>query len=174
MQEKAGRKLNITLRIALMLLMLTLISIYLASGIFARYVSENSGSSGANTAKFAPKAEFTDADWWYDPESELKTFNYNLKLTNLSEVNVRYDMTITFPDDILDGAEFEFDGDKQTVDHTKPLHYSNIAEVAPNDMTARTISLTISEDCYNKMSAKYDLSKLTAFFDADVTISQID
>ena len=174
MQEKAGRKLNIMLRIALILLMLTLVSIYLASGIFARYVSENSGNSDANTAKFAPMAEFTNADWWYDPDSEMKTFDYNLKLTNLSEVDVRYDMTITFPDDVLDGAEFKFDGNKQTVDHETPLHYSNIAEVAPNDMTTRTISLTISEDCYNKMAAKYNVSKLTAFFDADITVSQID
>ncbi len=88
-------KKNIPIRAAAVLLCLTLFSIYLVSGLFARYTSGTQNGDSARVAKFSIRSGSTlsrsvEASF-YPGKSETAT----LLVENDSEVSVSYAITVT-------------------------------------------------------------------------------
>ena len=89
--HKREPKFNIPMFAALVLLLLTMVSMHLTSGLYARYTASSGGSASARVAKFDVVhnlAPVTD-----DPG------HYILTVTNNSEVTVRFkvDMSFEYP-----------------------------------------------------------------------------
>lgn len=85
-------KLNIPMCAALVLLLLTMVSIHLTSGLFARYTSSSSGSDSARVAKF-------DVQTNIEPVAGTEG-KFTLTVTNNSEVAVRYSIEVRIPEDL--------------------------------------------------------------------------
>ena len=79
-------KLNIPMFAALILLLLTMITTHMTSGLYARYTAQASGSDSARVAKFAVSSTVT--------ANEDKTDEYTLVVHNGSEVAVEYSVEV--------------------------------------------------------------------------------
>lgn len=80
-------KLNIPMCAALILLMLTMISIHLTSGLYARYTATATASDSARVAKFDVEGTLT---------ATATNGEYTLTVDNKSEVAVKYKVIVTF------------------------------------------------------------------------------
>lgn len=176
MRSKYSSKLNIPLQLAAILLCVTLISVYLVSGIFARYTTENSSGNTAAVAEFSPTASFVEDTWVFD--SDTYSFEYQIKLTNPSEVDVNCSLEISFPDDMLNNAEFTFNDETKTNINGNTIQFGSFANLSSGDTTGITeiLKVTISEDIYNSIMSSHNgqTSSLAAHFDAEISFTQID
>ena len=89
--QKREPKFNIPMFAALVLLLLTMISMHLTCGLYARYTANSQGSASARVAKF-------DVDSVFAPVAN-ESGKYTLTVTNNSEVTVRFkvDMSFDYP-----------------------------------------------------------------------------
>ena len=92
--RRSSRKLTpagIVLRIIIVLLCLIVLSIYFMDGLYARYVSNGTGSDSARVAKF-------DVDVVGDADVAISTIqltdNVIITITNRSEVDISYQLTV--------------------------------------------------------------------------------
>ena len=94
------QKLNIPMCLALILFVLTMISIHLTSGLYARYATVATASDSARVAKFAVSGALDrgDVTLTYAPDAAGA---YNMTVTNESEVTVEYSVSIVFGDENL-------------------------------------------------------------------------
>lgn len=110
-------KLNIPMVAAAVLLCLTLISIAMMSGFYAKYISTGEGSDEARVAKF----EVTQTATCFSEDMEIKASpgevsQREIKVENKSEVAIRYiirieNVTGNIPLEFtVDGAEATADG----------------------------------------------------------------
>lgn len=86
-------KLNIPMCAALVLLLLTMISIHLTSGLYARYTATGTASDSARVAKFDVKADVQPEKDEHGNDIEGR---FTLTVTNNSEVAVKYNVVIGF------------------------------------------------------------------------------
>lgn len=106
MEEKQTRKRNIPMYVAGVLLALTLISLHMTSGLFARYTETVSGTDKAKTAKFSV---FSDYDYITLGIAENEIPNFALGgadaissaslpfyVSSRSEVAVQYSIEVDF------------------------------------------------------------------------------
>ena len=94
MARRKRAKINIPMLIACVLLCLTLFSVHLTSGIYARYVSRAEGSDDSRVAEFnvTEETELTESIIFdVAPGDESK---YKIKVNNDSEVAVTYSVVI--------------------------------------------------------------------------------
>lgn len=91
----AGKKHNIPMIAAIILLTLTMITTHMTGGLFARYTTTASGSDSARVAKFDVKCEVKNVN------NDTNTANYDpnenqvtVLVTNYSEVAVKYRLEI--------------------------------------------------------------------------------
>ena len=92
-------KLNIPMFAALILLLLTMITTHMTSGLYARYTASATGSDTVRVAKF---------DVACNVERVAGTDTYKLTVRNNSEVTVKYSIQVTLDPHLsatLDGAE---------------------------------------------------------------------
>ena len=87
-------KLNIPMCTALVLLLLTMISIHLTSGLYARYVATATGEDSARVAKFDVVTKLDNKDITLDCTSNTTSGTYTLTVQNNSEVSVKYDLYV--------------------------------------------------------------------------------
>lgn len=93
--RRSSRKMTpagIVLRIIIVLLCLIVLSIYFMDGLYARYVSNGTGSDSARVAKF-------DVDVVGDADVAISTMVstdnvYTITITNRSEVDISYQLTV--------------------------------------------------------------------------------
>ncbi len=88
-------KMNIPIRIAALLLCLTLFSTYLVTGLFARYTTSAQGSDNARVAKFSIEGSGTLLQPIVADLIPGKTQSETLILENKSETAVEYTITVT-------------------------------------------------------------------------------
>ena len=81
-------KLNIPMFTALILLLLTMITTHMTSGLYARYVATSSGGDSARVAAFDVSSQLT-------ADSEVNG-KYTLTVSSASEVAVEYKIVVTF------------------------------------------------------------------------------
>ena len=182
MVKKASRKLNIPLQLAAILLCLTLISLYLVSGLLAKYTAQGENTHSARVASFAPKAVL-DKDVWNYNLAHCKTdnkfyFDYPLIITNASEVDVSYHISISFKDNSMNNAVFTINSTSQTADGLTPLEFKNVGTLDANNTTGITqnISVTITEETYNAIMENFkgDTDSFKTYFDVAVMFTQVD
>ena len=177
MRSEYNSKLNIPLQLAAVLLCLTLISVYFVSGLFARYTTENTTGNSAAVAKFAPAASFVEDTWIFGSDNSYY-FEYQIQLTNPSEVDVDCSLEISFPDDMLNDAEFTFKGNTIKNNNGSTLQFGSFANLSSGDTTVvtETLGITINEEIYNRIMATHDghNASLTAHFEAEISFTQID
>ena len=104
-------KLNIPMCAALVLLFLTMLSIHLTSGLYARYTATSTASDSARVAKFHVTAAVQPVDG--------KEGEFTLTVTNNSEVAVEYSIEISLSDAL-----------SVTVDGTKKVPASGASSVS--------------------------------------------
>lgn len=84
-------KLNIPMCAALVLFLLTMISIHMTSGLYARYISTAGSGDSARVAKFQVESSIEQAK---DSDGNDIANQFVLTVTNDSEVAVRYSIEI--------------------------------------------------------------------------------
>lgn len=180
MRTESRLKSNMPLQLAAVLLCLTLFSIYFVSGLYARYTYKKTNNNSAVVAEFSPLASFVNDTWVFDTDTSVSTysFEYQIKLSNPSEVDVECELEISFPDAMLNGAVFTFgDSVKENSDGTS-IRFGNIAVLSAGDTTGITeiLRITIDQDCYNRIMSSHNgqTSSLSAHFDADISFTQVD
>ena len=185
MRQTAKVKKNIPLRLAAVLLCLTLFSVYLTAGLFARYTVSGSGADTARVAGFQPKAVISPGKGTiqYDINKiDDYELTYEITVTNLSEVAVNYDLVITFSDDKLNGASFRFNGTTQTVVGASALTFNDAGTLSANDavgdmkplklIVPTTVMKALMEEELKKTAGSE--INLATYFTATVTFTQVD
>lgn len=149
---KNTRKVNIPMCLACVLLCLTLISMHLTGGLFARYTTTAQASDSARVAKFSILGEKTD-----DVSVVCGQGNdgsYTITVINASEVAVTYGITIQFNE--------AFDSDKlgitlkegETVKpgtlsgDDKTMEYGTLGSLAPGGEQEYALVFSISDWTY--------------------------
>lgn len=97
-------KLNIPMCAALALLFLTMVSIHLTSGLYARYTATATGSDSARVAKFDVTGSGA-GNVTVDCTQADNLGEYLITVNSNSEVAVTYTVTVTFTDS-LPGTDF--------------------------------------------------------------------
>ena len=180
-RQTVKSKKNITLHLAAVLLCLTLFSVYLTSGLFARYTAQDSGNDSARVAGFHPTATIEPADQTikYDIDTESYTINYTIAVANPSEVAVKYDVVISFNDATLNGAVFQFDDKaEQTINTSQSSTFNNVGVLSANETTPQnhTLTFTVTRNLIEKLVAAAPDSTLDlkTYFTATVDFTQLD
>lgn len=124
-------KLNIPMFTALILLLLTMITTHMTTGLYARYTVSSSGEDSARVAKFDVDCEVAEVTG--------KEGEYTLKVTNRSEVAVGYriDVDVSGPMSVAVG-----EGEPQTPAEGKnTVSFENAAWHLEADSVSEPIAL---------------------------------
>ena len=103
--KQSNRKTPAVFTIGLVLLCLVMFSQYMTGGLYARYVSTATASSGARVAKFdvsSTKKNGVDFEIildFFDHEKQSDCIEF--EVTSSSEVSVTYDLILILPDDLM-------------------------------------------------------------------------
>lgn len=192
-------KPNIALRLAALLLCLTLFSLYLLSGLYARYTVTGTAADSARVAAFQPTATITPATetikyvYSNDPLPPAYTVSYNIKVTNPSEVAVNCELVITLDEKLASfdiataGFYLHIPGKldnhflyRDSSDKTgRTLETVSLGTLDAHDTAGITGTLTyhVAQSEFDKLIADQswdgDLD-LTQYFTASVTFTQVD
>ncbi len=173
-QPKA--KMNIPMCVACVLLCLTLFSVHLTSGLYARYVAKGSGSDEARVAKFQVEASDGVADVYIDVTS-VNNGTYEFVVRNNSEVAVKYDVVLTFDRAVPSYMTVQLDGKNGSVSENV-ISFANVGSQAPNNSVGSTHTLlfTVSSDKVSDLlqNATGNSSEENFSFDAVIKCEQID
>ena len=159
-------KLNIPMCAAAVLLFLTLLSIHLTSGLFARYTTTVTASDSARVAKFDVVGEITPA--------ENEEGKFLLKVTNNSDVAVQYRIDVIFSNAMsvtIDGETKSPEAGSTTVSFT-----NSDWKLAPAALSAEHEMLFAITDWSQVTQGVIDTNTATkAFaFSVDIHAEQID
>ena len=94
MSNRKASKINIPMFVACVLLCLTLMSLHLMGGIYARYVSVSEGSDSARVAKFGISENKTAFSETFLLSTRPGVENMEIAVENDSEVAVAYTVTV--------------------------------------------------------------------------------
>lgn len=130
-------KVNIVFSIAMVLLVLVMASSYMTSGLYARYVSQATGSDSARVARFDVQETGTLYTETFavamDPTYDDVLNPASIIITNSSEVSVRCSFSVTTTGNLpLDIYWHDGTNTVETVDF------------APNDTTGTTFDLYVA------------------------------
>lgn len=174
MEMKKNRRINIPMRIASILLCLVLFSVYMTSGMLAKYTTGGSAKDQGRVAKFSVSVTANDADYEFrqsDKETE-QVKSYTVTVNNPSEVAVRYTVQLQFDEAVPDYLVIkrgETAVTPATVDR-KTVELQG-GTLAPKGTGTDTISFSID---YNKFVQSNSGHEVTLDFSAAVKFIQID
>ena len=184
MSQVPKAKMNIPMCTACILLCLTLFSMYLTGGLYSKYVSRDNSGETARVATFSVGLGPADSN---NVEIQLGRSetdgSYSFKITNKSEVAIKYDVILTFNRDIPSYVTVTLNG----ATGTKPdgagnkLLFENAGTLAPNKAEANNVIVfavnsidDFSSDAKSDIDASSDKHKFEADFYASVKCEQID
>ncbi len=170
------RRHNIPLLLAVILLILTLLSLRLTGGLFARYRSMSASSDEARVAKFDVDSKISD-----DVTIDCKTGDngtYTVTVTNNSEVAVSYEIVVKFNEAIdTDQLSVTIEGADVEISDNKTFKFTNDAwKFSPNSGEA-THTLKFEVTKWDFVTGSVDPQESETFelnFKVDVTATQID
>lgn len=163
-KRKNPSRVNIPMCAAGVLLCLTLFSIHLTSGLYAKYTATATGSDSARVAKF----EITTTD---DSKAISVTTGaanndseYTFTIENQSEVAVEYTLSLKAPDNLPAGVGYTFQDDSFN---------SNSGQLAAGESADRTLTFSVD---WNKFTADLSIADPNKEFTFTVLIDveQID
>lgn len=96
-----NKKVNIPIRIASVMLCLVLFSLYMTSGMFAKYTTGGNGKGNGRVAKFSVTAtDAGESEYVFDQAAvQQPDGSYSVTVKNDSEVAVRYTIILRFKED---------------------------------------------------------------------------
>ena len=97
-----NKKVNIPIRIASVMLCLVLFSLYMTSGMLAKFTTGGNGKIDSRVAKFSvTAADAGESEYVFDQATVLPDGygNYSVTVKNDSEVAVRYTIILRFKED---------------------------------------------------------------------------
>lgn len=154
-------KVNIPMFAALILLMLTMISVHLTSGLYARYTAGATASDSARVAIWNVGATSEKPAVSIDCSTDDLDDVYQFTVTNNSEVTARYDVTVTFTEALGKGISFELDETKtpQTNDN-KTFTFENVGQLNyGGDSAKHTLTFTaVFEDVPDDVSYNFTVT----------------
>ena len=175
MGRKPG-KVNIPMILAIILLFLTLLSVHLTSGLYARYVTTTNASDGARVAKFQVSGsvgENVTVDCQNTNNGE-----FALTVNNASEVSVEYAVDVIFTEAIptdelkvtVDGATGIWSADRKTVSFVQVGTLDANAGSQNHSLKFTVLDWSyVTYDAVNAVSAQKELD-----FTVKFTVEQID
>lgn len=135
------------IRLAAVMFCLLLVSMYLMSGLFARYVSRGQGGDSARVAKFNPSvipmANNVNIEYGVTPKNQGA---YTITVTNDSEVAVTYNITV-----VVEKADATFDIkvalEDRTLDTTETsrLLFENAGYLAAGESKKHDLMFSVLE-----------------------------
>lgn len=162
------RKVNIPMCAALVLLLLTMISVRITSGLYARYTSTASATDSVRVAKFDVSCDVQPVE---DTEGV-----YTLTVTNHSEVAVEYSFTVCVPDTISVAVDSQAARSPAAGEDTVTFENDNW-KLAPGEHT-QNHTLTFAVVNWANLtppSPEPEVSRdVTVIFDVIVTAEQLD
>lgn len=154
-------KVNIPMVAALILLMLTMISTHLTSGLYARYSAGAMSSDSARVAIWNVGATSEKPAVSIDCSTDNLDDVYQFTVTNNSEVTARYDVVVTFAKTLANGISFKLDGTKtpQTNDN-KTFTFENVGQLNyGGDSAGHTLTFTaVFEDVSDDVSCNFTVT----------------
>lgn len=134
-------KLNIPMCAALVLLFLTMLSIHLTSGLYARYTATSTASDSARVAKFDVKGSVDKQDILVDCKEVEKSGVYNITVDNQSEVTVKYVIYVRLDQNVV-GTDLwvKMDGINGTV--MKDMQFTR-GPLAPGEKKTHELELGV-------------------------------
>ena len=174
MSQVPKAKMNIPMCAACILLCLTLFSIYLAGGLYAKYVNYSGSGDTARVAAFS--VDVVPADNTLVTISVSKGEDngiYEFDVVNESEVAVKYDILLTFTEDLPDYLVVKLNGAVGNVLSPKEIMFENAGTIAPNAGALNSLVFKVDVDGYlsgvGGESYTYNIG-----FEASVRCEQID
>ena len=164
-------KLNIPMCAALVLLFLTMISVHLTSGLYARYTVTATGSDSARVAKFDVTGNGSGAVT-VDCKDSDNTGEYSITVTSNSEVAVRYTITVTF-EESLSATDLTATLDETTLIDNKLVLSDTLA---PN-AGAKVHTLKLDMTNWSSVSKRVDGAATAAWtlnFNVNIDVQQVD
>ena len=164
------------LRIALILLCMTLFSTSMLSGLYAKYTAKNNGEDSARVAKFNVEAAGLSGDVTVNASQADAAGIYQFTVTNHSEVAITYDLVITFPSGIPPYAQVSLDGKSGTPDGNS-ITFSDVASLAPAAPSKNhTLTFTVNMSKLDSLtySADGETYSQKVTFTATIRCTQID
>lgn len=172
-------KVNIPMCAALILLCLTMISIHLTSGLYARYTVTASGHDSARVAKFAVGGSSEENPLSIenipDDDSDIYTFT----VTNDSEVTVEYTLEFVFASEVSAWVELTLDktatepGTAGTFTNGTNCSFSPVFTLAPGG--SRTHNVLMGADWTDlTKTANAETVQRNLTFTVNVHAQQID
>ena len=155
MKRQPELKINIPMCIACVLLCLTLFSIHLCSGLYARYTTVATSSDGARVARFDVSQEGAVLNKTLLIESVPGITKQTIYVENNSEVKVAYRVTVR---NTTGNIPFAF-----SVNNSEPVEgmCSVVCELEPNSRSTITIEAIWSEEGALQYMGMVDLIELS-------------
>ena len=162
------------LRIALILLCMTLFSTSMLSGLYAKYTDKNDGDDSARVAKFDVEAAGLSGDVTVDASAGQTNGEYKFTVTNKSEVAVYYDLVVTFDQKLPDGVSLILQGYGLSITDGNTVTFSKIASLAPGMVgTEHTLTFQLDLNAFTEKVSDESVSKAVSFT-ATIRCTQID
>lgn len=142
-------KLNILMCLACVLFCLTLISVHLCSGLYARYTAYGTGSDSARVAQWSVSASGNKPALTIDCTNDDFDDEYKITVTNNSEVSVKYDIVLNFAESLPESITIKLDGSKAPAvsNSRKTFTFTNVGSfVVGSASTEHSLVFTADAD----------------------------
>ena len=160
-------KLNIPMVTALILLVLTMVSIHLTSGLYARYTAGATAKDSARVALWDVGAASNNTGVSIDCSTDDLDDVYQFTVTNNSEVTARYDVVVTFKESLAKGISFKLDGTKTPkTNDSKTFVFENAGQLnyggatANHTLTFIAVFEDVSEDVSYDFTVTIDFEQI--------------
>ncbi len=173
MSGRKKKNVNIPMRAALILLCLTLISIRLTGGLYARYTAMAGGDDSARVAKFDVQVSLSDG---IQLSNAQKSGEYTITVTNNSEVAIEYTLVLSFTEAVPSGLSAELDGNIGLVEGSS-IKFPAKSSLAPGvSSNSHTLTLSVADGQWSDISKEMSGIKgeKNMSFTVDVTAAQLD
>ncbi len=170
-----NKKVNIPIRIASVMLCLVLFSLYMTSGMLAKYTTGGNGKIDSRVAKFNVTA--TDAgenEYVFDQAKQQPDGSYLVTVKNDSEVAVRYTIILKFDRAIPGYLEITGDGFEVKYEDDRKVARLEGGDLIPNnDTVTKKITFGVNYDEFVD-GVTLGQQTETISFDTIVRLTQID
>ena len=141
-------KPNIMLSLAAVLLCLVLFTTHLTSGLYAKYTNRFSANDSARVALWEVGATGGKPALTIDCSTSDLDDEYSFKVTNKSEVAVRYDIVIVFTEALENGITLKLNGTSTPVTKDrKRFVFTDVGRLSSGNTSAEhTLTFVASSD----------------------------
>ena len=159
---------GILLRVALVVLCLTMLCVHLMGSLYGRYSSTAEGSDSARVAKFDVKVtgDVNNNISVQCTQMPGNSATYQITVKNDSEVAVKYDVIITLSK-LVNGVKYTLDNREPVAALTTT--YADVRQLAPNAPNANVHVLTFLVD-WNQFTESATGASYSDSFTFDITI----